>query len=282
MLGWLFPIISKVGAVALIGYIAWLAWANLGPRRPEIGPVRRELADKVIANIAEDIRASRGNVRHAAILHFSNDPSDYFTNTLRSAIDQSGVLDLRDRTVMEKARSAMNLKHPSYPATDAAVAEGRDLGVESVLYGVIHTFESYPGGAKIDVEVYLTDVSTGKPVWTKRYTPESSAAASVTAAIQETAKSFPWFQRLLGWLIAVLLLPVFTISFIRTMIRKGSNKTNAFVLCVYTLADALLAWLLVGAALSSWFPVVVFIIAVAAALAYNIRIMTFAVRLEEA
>ena len=78
-----------------------------------------------------------------------------------------------------------------------------------------------------------------------------------------------------------MLLPVFTIAFIRTMVRKGSNKTNAFVLAIYTLVDALLAWLLVGAALTSWFPVVVFIIAVAVAFLYNVRIMSFAVKLEE-
>lgn len=281
MLKWLLKILPKVGTLALVGYIAWLGWENLGPRKPEIGPVRQELADKVILNIVEDIRTSRGNIRQAALLHFSNDPTDYFTNTLRSTIEQRGVLDLRDRTVMEKARNLLNLRHPSYAATDAAVAEGRELDTQGVLYGAIQAFESYPGGSKIDVEVHLADVSTGQPVFTKRYSIEASPTDSVTAAMQEAAQSFPWFQRLFGWLIAVLLLPVFTIAFIRTMVRKGSNKSNAFVLVIYTLADALLAWLLVGAALNAWFPVVVFIVAIAVAFLYNIRIMTFALKLEE-
>ena len=282
MLKWPLSLLSRLGAVALIGYIAWLGWENLGPRKPEIGPARQELAEKVIPNIVEDIRTSRGNIRQAALLHFSNDPTDYFTNTLRSTVEQRGVLDLRDRTVMEKARNLLNLRHPSYTATDAAVVEGRELDAQGVLYGAVHAFESYPGGSKIDVEVNLVDVSTGQMVFTKRYSTEASPTASVTAAMQEASQSFPWFQRLFGWLIAVLLLPVFTIAFIRAMVRKGSNKSNAFVLGVYTLADALLAWLLVGAALNSWFPVVVFIAAVAVALLYNIRIMTFALRLEEA
>ena len=98
---------------------------------------------------------------------------------------------------------------------------------------------------------------------------------------QKAAQSFPWLRRLLGWLIAVLLLPVFTIAFIRTMVSKGSNRSNAFVLCVYTLADALLAWFLAGAALNSWFPVLVLIAAVIAAFLYNVSIMTLALRLEE-
>ncbi len=282
MLKWPLSLLSRLGAVALIGYIAWLGWENLGPRKPEIGPVRQELADKVIPNIVEDIRTSRGNIRQAALIHFNNDPTDYFTNTLRSTIEQRGVLDLRDRTVMEKARNLLNLRHPAHDGPDGAIAQGRALDTQGVLSGTIEAFESYPGGSKIDVEVYLVDVASGRTVFTKRYSTEASPTASVTAAMQEAAQSFPWFQRLFGWLIAVLLLPVFTIAFIRAMVRKGSNKSNAFVLAIYTMVDAMLAWLLVGAALNSWFPVVIFVAAVAVAFLYNIRIMTFALRLEEA
>ncbi len=280
MLKWPLSILSRVGAVTLVGYIAWLSGESLGPHKPEIGSVRQELADKVIPKIVEDIRTSRGNIRQAVLLHFSNDPTDYFTNTLRSVIEQGGVLELRDRTITEKARNALNLRHLAYPTTDAAVTEGRELDAQGVLYGVIHALESYPGGAKIDVEVHLIDVSTGQSVFTKRYGAEAPPG-SVSGTMPETTQSFPWFQRFFGWLIAVLLLPVFTISFIRTMVGKKSNKVNAFVLSVYTLANALLAWLLVGAALNSWFPVVVFIAAVAAAFFYNVRIMSFALRLAE-
>jgi hypothetical protein len=78
----------------------------------------------------------------------------------------------------------------------------------------------------------------------------------------------------------VLLLPVLTINFLRAICRRQSNRANALALAGYTLVDALLAWLLVGAGLSSGWTVAVFIIAVAAAFAYNVRMMTFAVKLE--
>ena len=278
---WIFKLFSKFGVVVLAGYIFWMGWVHLGPRKPEVSPIRQELAEQMIPKIVEDIRTSRGELRQMVLLHFGNDSSDYFTNTFRQAIEQSGVLDLRDRTFMEKVRNLLSLQHPSYSDTDAALAEGDDLETQGVLYGTIHAFESYPGGAKIDIEVRLADVTTGQLVFTKRYTTESSPASSVTTAVQEATQSFPWFQRLFGWLVAVLLLPVFTIAFIRAMVRKGSNKSNAFVLGIYTLTDSLLAWLLVGAALNSWFPVVVFIVAIAAAFLYNVRVMTFAVKLEE-
>ena len=180
---WLFKLFSKFGVVVLAGYIFWMGWQHLGPRKPDIGPVRKELAEKVILDIVEDVRISRGNIRQAALLHCSNDPTDYFTDTLRNTIEQRGILDLRDRTVMEKARNLLNLRHPSYAASDAAVAEGRDLDSQGVLYGAIHAFESYPGGSKIDVEVFLVDVSTGQTVFTKRYSIEASPTSSVTAAM---------------------------------------------------------------------------------------------------
>ncbi len=274
-------VLSRLGALALLGYIAWLGWEHLGPRRPEIGAVRQELADQLATTIAEDIRVSRGDVRQAVLLHFGNDPTDYFTSTLRSVIEQTGVLNLRDRTVMEKARSLLNLPQPAYAAPDTALPRARQLDVPAVLYGTIHDFEAWPDGAKIDVEVQLADVSTGRSVFSKRYQVESPVSVSADSTVSSGIVRFPWLQRLLGWLLVVLLLPVFTIGFIRTMVRKASNATNAFVLGIYTLADALLAWLLIGAALTSWLLAAGLLLAVIVAFFYNIQIMTVALRLEE-
>jgi hypothetical protein len=230
--------------------------------------------------IVEDLRDGRGTIREAALVHFCNDSTDYFTNTLRCAIEQSGILDLRDRTLSEKVRTMLNLRHPSYASVDKALQSGEDLGRGGALCGLVYEFESYRGGAKIDVEVNLADVATGRNVFSKRYQVESSGGSALVATVQERTRGFPWFQRLLGWLLAVLLLPVFTINFMRAMVRKESNRANAFVLGIYTLADALLAWLLVGADLHSWWKITVFFLAVAGAVAYNVRIMTFAVHLE--
>ena len=60
-----------------------------------------------------------------------------------------------------------------------------------------------------------------------------------------------------------------------------SNGANASLLIIYSIADVILAYLLVGAALTSVWSVVIFILAVVAAFLYNVRIMTFALKLEE-
>lgn len=274
-------VITKVGTLALASFMAWSGWTNLKPEKPQISEVRKELADKVVASIVGDLRSSRGDLRQAALLHFSNDPTDYFTDGLRRQIEQTGVLDLRDRTISEKVRNLLNLRHPSQAATpEDAVNYGKHLDAGAVLFGVVHTFESYSTGAEIDVEVNLTDTATGRSIFAKRYQNQTAPGSTLAATFREKTRAFPWLQRFLGWLLATLLLPVFTVNFMRAMLRRQSNRANAFVLAVYTGADALLAWLLVGAALNSWWTAAVFALAVLAAFAYNVRVMTFALRLE--
>lgn len=280
MYRWSLGLISKAGAFLLAGYIAWTGWAQLGPRKPDVGPVRRDLADEAVSRIVEDIRTSRGDIRRATLLHFENDPADYFTDVLRRVIERRGTLNLGDRPLTVKARDVLNLQHPAYASADEALARGRQLGAPAVLYGTLHAFESYPGGAKLDVEVALADVSTGETVLSKRYRLEVPPAVGAETGTPGTGASWSLLHRLFGWLIAVLLLPVFTITFIRTVVRKESNWSNAFVLGVYTAADALLGWLLFGPMLGSWWAVPAFVVAVGLAFAYNVRVMTFALRLE--
>jgi len=281
MIKYLFSALSRLGTLILIGYVAWFGWQYLGPRKPEIGPMRKTQAQKLIPQIVEDIRISRGSVHNAAILHFDNDPTAFFTDQLRATIEQRGILDLPNRSLIEKIRNLLNLRHSSYGTLQQALNRGNSLNANAVLFGSIHSFETYPGGVKIDIVVNLADTKTGEIIFSRRYTKDTAISPVNTARIEENIKSVPWFKRLLGWLVIILLLPVFSISFIRIIIRKKSNAANGFVLIVYTTVDAILAYLLVGAAFHSWLRVLVFLIAIGIAFAYNVRIMTFAAKLEE-
>ena len=274
-------ILTKLGSLALVVYVAWLAWENLGPRKPEIGPVRKQVADEEIAKIVEDLRGSQKATPQVALLHFANDPSDYFTDTLRSSIEQSGTLDIVDRSAGEKLRNVLRLRQLSYASKEDAAAFGKKRGVNGVLFGRIQQFESFSGGAKIEVEVTLIDSASGDVIFAKRYSKDTSLAAVAGPAIKEEVEKVPWVTRGLAWLVVVLLLPVFTISFIRAMVRKESNRLNGFTLAVYTVVDAILAFLLVGAALTAVVPVVIFMGAAGCALAYNVHVMGWALRLEK-
>jgi len=276
----LFNSFSKFGTVMLAGYIAWLGWGQLGPQKPEIGPLRREAADEAVDAIVEDLRQNRGDVGPVVLLHFAGDPSDYFSDRLRSTLEQRGVLDLQDWGFMENVRSLAKLRESAVISPETAIELAKTHGASGVLFGRLVKFESTPGEAMLDVEYALADVTTGETIHSGRYSNASSASELLSAEATTFVRSLPWFKRGLGWLVIVLLLPVFTIGFIRTMVARRSNGVNTFVLAIYTLADAILAYLLVGAALVGLWSVFFFPVAVAVAFAYNIRIMSFALKLE--
>ena len=279
-------ILSKLGALANVGtitllvYIAWVAWDNLGPRKPEAGAARKKVADEAAADIAETLRQNRGPTRDVALLHFAGDNTDYFTDALRDVVEKTGALELRDRSFMEKARNQLHLQHPVHASSEEAVAEARAAGGQAALFGELRSFESFPDGAVIDVDYQLISAD-GLVVYRGQHREEFGNVEIIPELVREGAQRIPWFKRGLAWLLTVLLLPVLTIGFMRTMIRKRSNRVNAFVLTIYTLANALMAYLLVGAALIGFWSVLVFLLALAVAFLYNLRIMTFAVHLED-
>ena len=280
MLHWQWKAFSSIGSIGLALWLFGLGWVHLGPRKPEVGPMRRQVAEQVVPQAVEDIRLGRQEVRAAALLHLSNDPSDFVTDLLRDSIEKAGVLDLPDRSFLEKARNLLRLRQPFYDDLDSAVARGKALGAAAVLFGRVERFESGPKGAQFDLDLTLASVDDGKVVFTKRYSRDIAPGLFSNPVVQEQMQAIKPARRFLGWVVIVLLLPVFSIAFIRAMVRKESNRVNAFTLTVYTVVDALLAYLLLGAALTGWLSVLLFIVAVGAALAYNFRVMNFALRLE--
>ncbi len=274
---------TPIGAIALAGYVGWQTWGHLGPRKPEAGPQRRALAEKVIPGLVEGIRNERETVRTAILLHLENDPTDFVTDQLRTQIETTGALDLHNRSVTEKTRNLLNLRHPTKAVLEEAVAAGKRRKVDGVVYGTVHAFESHPKGARIDVEVRLVDIRSGKEIFKDRVAKDTASVVSgAKEMVDSTTVGMAWWKRVIGWAIVVALLPVFTMGGIRTMVRKKSNHANAGVLAIYTLVDAGLAYLMVGIPFAGWVPMLVFLVAVLLALVYNIYIMSFAVRLEEA
>ena len=142
----------------------------------------------------------------------------------------------------------------------------------------------------IDLEVNLAEVATGQVVYSRRYTLDTSPPSNTgepgmeSGGLELPERGFwGWTTRIVAWLLLVLLLPMITIGFIRLMVTKKSNAANAFTLVIYGLADAALAFLLVGpAALATWVGGVIFLIALVAAVAYNVKIVSTAHRLETA
>ena len=282
----LLGLVHKAASVAVIGGVAWLGWQHLGPETPTVDPELADGAKEVISQVVRDLREHRGEIRHVALLRFEGDGSGAITGGIRTRIEFTGAFDLEGRALMTKARGHLNLREPAYSTPADALEEGRDLDVKGVVFGNVRRFEPV-GEDQVawDIDVGFADVASGKTLMQKTYTRDDSAAGAAAAPAEtpdEAAAGYSWLSRCLAWVLLVLLLPVFTISFIRLAVSKKSNATNAFVLCLYTFVDAALACLLVEAALTTGFGITMLIVATLLAMAYNIRMMSYAVHLEEA
>lgn len=288
-----FPVL---GSVALVLYVGYLAWMSLMPRKPVPDAVRKRAADAAVAEIARQIQGRRGGIRSAVLVHFANDPSDYFSDALRSVLDSTGILNLEDSSLLEKIRNKCNLRNRGCPSLAGAVRLAKGRLADGVLWGRLDRFESAGAGAVLEGEWRLAELETGKAVCGgKIETPAVSPAGEKiakaiqdagagiqknTAFVEQTARLLPWHIRFLGFVLLVLLLPILTISFVRAMVAKRSNRVNACLLGIYTAIDAIFAFFLVGGAFPSIWPVVFFLAAAALAFCYNLALMGFALKLE--
>ena len=281
MIRWTFRLIRKFGTLILAAWLLCLGWVHLGPQKVELGSLRHQLADKAIVKITEDIRQNRGELRDVVLLQFAYDESDYITDQLRDTIQQAGILVLRDRTLWEKLRKKLNLRISSPGNGSEAAAAAKSAGAQGALFGRVVKFESSPDTAYLDLEYELVDAQTRAIVHKGEYSYDGTDSP-LPEIVQEVVDNNPWIFKGLTWLLLALLLPVFTIQFVRTMVAKRSNRVNAFVLGIYTAADGLLAALLIGASFASAWGIAGFLLLLAGAFFYNARIMNFALSLEAA
>lgn len=275
------PKFSQLGTLLLAGYLAWIGWDRLGPRTPDPGELRQQAAERAASVIAEDLRLHRGEVGAVLMVPFAGDPSGLFNDRLRTTLEQRGTLDLQPRAWGETLQVWTGQRRSTAASPHEAIEAGRASGASAVLFGRLLVFEATDQRALLEVEYALTDVPSGETIHRGSYSSSPRSGETVAEQSALLTRTVPWLQRGLGWIVVVLLLPVFTISFIRTMVARRSNGINAFVLSIYTLAGAILAYLLLGAALPALWAAAVVVAATLIALTYNVRIMSLAVRLEE-
>lgn len=286
---WWLLLIPRIGMPLFIGYVCYMGWINLGPRKPVPDVARMKAADHAVEKIVDVIQQNRGAIRSAALCHFANDTSDYFSRKLRERIEMSNIIDLTDVDFGEKLRTILNLRNRGALTLQAALDAASGECVDGVLWGSLDRFESVRGEAMLTGEWQLVDKASGAMVCgghIKETTGSSNLvyAASVSGRFSDeveiAASTVSWHMRLLGFVLIVLLLPVVTISFIRTMVVKRSNRVNAFVLGVYTVIDMIFAFFLIGGTFGSFASVAVFLGASMLAFFYNVSLMSFALRLE--
>ena len=263
-----------------LGYLLSLAWREFGPRKPEPNGVRKQLATEWVRNAIQDIRTNHVGFTKAALFHFANDPTDFITDSLRGALDDSGYLHLKGPQLNEKAERLLNLEVSSPPSLEEAFNLARRTGVELIVFGRVLAYEGTQEGAKLIVEMKLGDPSTREVAFERTYVNVWQPSPLEPAVLRDGASGWRGPQRLLAWCLGILLLPIFTIQFLRTVVRRESNSANLSALTLYTAIDTVLAFLLLNITTLTLGGALILFTLIGAAGFYNLLIMSFALRLE--
>ena len=285
--------LQYIGSVLFLIYVSYLGWICLGPQKPTPNIQRQRIADVAVQKMTEEIRNKRENIRNVVLLHFHNDPTDYISDALRNSLNATGILTLTDTSFEEKLSKKLNLRCKDFSSSKEVQEAISNHNVQGVLWGRVDIFESHSAGAVLKGERFLDEKGTGRRIASGIIHEDSSSPFKKTVAtvinnvkennkkVESTALMLPWYIRFLGFILLVMLLPIVTISFIRTMVAKGSNKINAFLLSIYTTIDAIFAFFMIGGAFSDFGPVIFFLVALGLAFFYNVQIMSFALHLEK-
>ena len=288
--------LPRIGYPLFLIYLVCYAWMTLGPQKPQVNAIRQRAADRAAYGALAEIRAHRGSLTNVKMFHFANDPTDCLTQKFRNVLDGTGVLNLLDMTLFERLRRFANMRESGCADAAEAVRRAAEAGADGALWGIVDRFESFGEGVLLSGTYQLLEVPSGVVVYDGKFyentiTPDVIAEVAkkglpptgFEAAVENAETSVSgirWHVRFLCFVVIVLLLPVVTITFIRAMVSKRSNRTNAMVLSVYTAVGLIAAFFMVGGSFESFVQVFFFLVGGGFAFGYNLYLMKFALKLE--
>jgi hypothetical protein len=312
-------LVLSLVALAWFSFLGGAAWLRLSPPKLTAGALREEVADIVVHQVIRDLRNARSNIRSIVLLPLADDSTHCVTDKLRGGLNSSGVLHLSDRPWAEKIRESLNLDLGGVTSLAEALKVSRERKADAVLFGAVDLFEAFDNKGRLKLDIHLARTDTGEIVFERSYDCEFSrdlvrgagskpsrevfSADSRELEVSDGGASRPMIWRssspsassassrndlnaalnsqrslrpLLGWLLALLFLPLSAFHFVRSMVRQQSNGSNAFTLALFVTLDLLMAALLFGIHIPVW----IWLSLLAAALAYNVCVMRFALKLE--
>ena len=265
------------GRMPLILVLAFMLFSQLGPRRPELPGAMRQSVDEQITAAMDDVaaKATATHVGRLAVLYLNRDDSDYATSEIRRQLFSRGIAIQPDRTLGEKVRDLIGIgQHPT-STVEEAIAEGKRLDLDAVIFGTLDV-----NGSTARLDLRFADIRSGisQPV----IIPAPPAQQALTSAVSSPGQSdveLHVVRRCIIWAIVALLLPIFTVGFLREVVQKESNRRNLFALIIYTAVDVLLLWLLLESNSLTW-QLGWIVVGGIAVFFYNVSIMTWALKME--
>lgn len=198
-------LVRRIVVPAILIATPLFCWWYFGPDKPDCDLVRRDLAHTAAGRVAECVRAGRGEIRRAAVLHLVNDPTDYMTEALRERLVEGGLLDLDSTPTMEKFRNLLNLRNPGCDDVDKARAYARKHNLDAVIIGTLDRFETIEGKGVLTGKVRFVRIAQGDVIEIPLSDiPPEGLIASVLAEVPPS-----YVTRTICLVVAILLLIVF-------------------------------------------------------------------------
>lgn len=276
-----FRLLIGLGVALLLVPSGWHLYNAIAPHKQEVGFLRQQVADdacKLAANAIQDVKT---DVRRVTLLPFANDPSGYVTKSLRAELEKRGKFELLDRGLFEKLSRELGINQEGYKTLKDAVRAGNRIGVEGIIFGEVNLFEQDEKKAKIDLDIRFVDLVKDRVLYSNKFVQEFKGNVLSPRYISARLKGISVGERLVMWILSVVLVPIITVSFARSMVKRKSNRANAVALSMYSVINILFALLLLGPGLSKWWSVLLLLGAVLLAFAYNVAYLSFLSRLEE-
>ena len=267
-----FELMRRVIVPAILVATPLVLWWWLGPEKPKCDSARSQAARVAVAQVADRIRAERGDIRRAVVLHFTNDSTDFVTRTLRERLMDGGLLDLDGTPPMEKIRSLFNLRNPGTFDVEEAITYGKKRGLDAVIIGAVDLFETVKGKAELTGTVKFIRLGGAGDVveipLTNRKIQDDVPPPPVTETMSLT-------MRLLIAAVCIFVVPVLLFPFLKLVMRRDSNVATAIVLVLLLVIDGVIISIMLGTS-GTFCGLATFLVALAAAFGYDLYMLSYA------
>lgn len=274
-------LMRRVIVPAILVAMPLVLWWWLGPEKPSCDEVRIVAARTAIAKAVDCVRQERGEIRRAALLHLTNDSTDFVTLELRKQLMSGGLLDLDGTPPSEKFRNLFNLRNTGVFSVEEALKHGRSHELDAVLTGEIKLFETVKGKAILDGRLLLVRIADGRVVEIPFSTVSQGGVlgevADKLAAESRGEESAPLslMTRIVLLTLAIVVIPLLVFPILKKVVVRDSNGATAVALILLLIVDGFIISLALGTS-GTFCGLAVFLIAFAAAFGYDLFILSYA------
>lgn len=242
-------------------------------------PLKKAVAEDAARMASEDMHF-RIKGRKLVVAPFRNDPDGIVVAALKERLAAAGHFDIVEAGMLRELWDKIVGNDKEAPITaEKAIELGKKLGAEAVMFGRVETLAVDEGRSICDVKLRIVVVSDGEGLFIGRYRTDLEKSVFSIPHFRVWIYDTSIFVRILIWTVALLILPFLTLLARETLQSAAPVVPIAIVLTI-TVADILLALLLMGFEANSIFKWILLVAALAVSIFYNLMILAKVAQLQ--